>query len=278
MTALVGALAAATAVTAGVLAKVVPDVAPPAVSHPDRTALADAGWARPLREWEAVRAGLVVAAVVLAVAAGWPPALGSLAAVAPSIWIRARAAAARDRAHRAILPLVVATEAALRSGAALPDALRRALVSEPDALATRPLRSALDAFDLGASLASSLVAAADTSRDERVAAVFGTVALGVGERLPRERLADLLGAVASRLAFEDGLAREVAARAAGVRQQQRLIALLVPGIAAYLFVTMPVLAATLASDLGRFVLVPAAAALEVAGLVLSARVVRAAMR
>ncbi|MBU6424618.1 MAG: hypothetical protein KGQ88_11325, partial [Chloroflexi bacterium] len=133
-------------------------------------------------------------------------------------------------------------------------------------------------FDLGASLASSLVAAADTSRDERVAAVFGTVALGVGERLPRERLADLLGAVASRLAFEDGLAREVAARAAGVRQQQRLIALLVPGIAAYLFVTMPVLAATLASDLGRFVLVPAAAALEVAGLVLSARVVRAAMR
>ncbi len=278
MTALVGALAAATAVTAGVLAKVVPDVAPPAASHPDRTALADAGWARPLREWEAVRAGLVVAAVVLAAAAGWPPALGSLAAVAPSIWIRARAAAARDRAHRAILPLVVATEAALRSGAALPDALRRALVSEPDALATRPLRSALDAFDLGASLASSLVAAADTSRDERVAAVFGTVALGVGERLPRERLADLLGAVASRLAFEDGLAREVAARAAGVRQQQRLIALLVPGIAAYLFVTMPVLAATLASDLGRFVLVPAAAALEVAGLVLSARVVRAAMR
>ncbi|MDE3194070.1 MAG: hypothetical protein KGN00_10310, partial [Chloroflexota bacterium] len=194
------------------------------------------------------------------------------------LWARSRAAAARERAHRAVLPVVAAAEAALRSGASLPDALRRAAASETDPLAVRPLRAALDAFELGASLEASLVAVAAASRDDRIVGAFGTLALGIGERLPRERLADLVGSISSRLAFEDGLAREVAARASGLRQQQRLIACLVPGIAAYLFVTMPVLAATLGSDLGRFVLVPAATALELAGLVLSGRIVRGALR
>lgn len=278
--ALVGALAAATAVVAAILARgpLEPAPRPRALPHPDRADLGDAGWRRPLRDWEALRLAATVAAAALAVVAGQPPALGLLAAMAPSLWIRARATTARERAHRAVLPQVVAAEAALRSGAALPDALRRALASQPDPLAARPLRSALDAFDLGASLETSLASAAGASRDERVGAALGTLALGVGERLPRERLADLMAAICSRLAFEDGLAREVSARASGVRQQQWLIACLVPALAAYLFVTMPVLAATLSTDLGRFVLVPGAAALEVGGVVLSRRIVRSAMR
>ena len=53
-----------------------------------------------------------------------------------------------------------------------------------------------------------------------------------------------------------------------------LLAAVVPLLAAYLVVTMPGLALTLGSGLGRTVLVPAAAALEIAGITVGRRIVR----
>lgn len=276
--ALVGALAAGTAVAVAIVARSSGAREAPIPSHPDRRALSEAGWHHSLRRWEALRAVTTVLGLLAALALGWHPAIAAPAALAPSAWIRLRAETARERAHRAILPLTVATEAALRSGTALPEALRRASAAVSDPIAARSFRVALDEFDLGASLDAALVRAAERSGDERARSVLGTIALGVGERLPRERLADLLAAIADRLAFEDGLAEEVRARAAGARQQQRLVALVVPAIALYLLFTMPVLASTLATDLGRFVLVPTALALEVTGVVLGRRIVRAASR
>ena len=84
--------------------------------------------------------------------------------------------------------------------------------------------------------------------------------------------------VGDRLAFEDQLDDEVRARAAGARQQQWLLALLVPVMALYLAATMPTLALTLDSALGRFVLIPAAATLEVAGMVIGRRIVGGVLR
>lgn len=276
--ALVGALAAGTAVAALIVARTSRPREIPIPCHPDRSALADAGWTRPVREWEAARVAIAGSALLAALALGWHPAVAVVGILAPSVWIRLRAEEARERAHRAILPLTVAAEAALRSGAALPEALRRASAAISDPVAAKPFRTALDEFDMGASLDGALVLAAERSDDERARSVLGTIALSLGERLPRERLADVLAAIADRLTFEDGLAEEVRARAAGARQQQRLVAFLVPGIALYLLVTMPVLATTLASDLGRFVLVPAALGLELAGILLSRRIVRSASR
>lgn len=163
---------------------------------------------------------------------------------------------------------------ALRSGLSLPDALRRATGSADDAVATRPLHSALRAFDLGVGLDVALLAAAGRARDggERVA--LSTLALGVSERLPRDRLADLVDVLADRAVFAQRLDDEVRARAAGARQQQKLLALLVPALALYLCLTMPSLAATLGSDLGRYVLIPGAAALELGGILLGRRIVR----
>lgn len=276
---LTGALAAAVAVTAALLATSGRDLGGPlAVPHPDRAALADTRWSAGLLRWEGLRVAVIVSALAGSAVAGAPLALAAVAAVLPSVWVHVRAATARERARRALLPMLVAAEAALRSGAALHDALRRAAASVDDAIATRPLSGALRSFDLGAGLDSALSSAADRSSDPRARAALGTLALGVSERLPRERLGDLLSAVVDRLTFEEGVADEVRARAAGARQQQRIIALLVPGIALYLVVTMPTLGSTLSSDLGRFVLVPAAAALEIGGVVLSGRAVRDAVR
>lgn len=275
----VGALSAATAAIAVVLGLSLRGAAPDVpLPHPDSSALRDAGWDGGLRRWEALRAALVLSVLVAAFAVGIPAGLGLLAAAAPSIWIRLCAEAARDRARRAFGRVLAGTESALRSGLALSDALRRGTDAAADGLASRPLADALRAFDLGAGLDSSLLEAARSCRDERTRVAIASLSLGIAERLPRERLADLMAAIADRFAFEERLEDEVRAKAAGARQQQRLLALLVPALATYLAITMPTLATTLGSDLGRFVLVPGAVALEAAGVLLGRRVVRGAVR
>jgi Flp pilus assembly protein TadB len=105
-----------------------------------------------------------------------------------------------------------------------------------------------------------------------------TLALGISWRLPHDRAGSLVASVADRLAFDERLEEEVRARTAGLRSQVVLLALVVPAIAAYLALTVPSLAATLGQPIGRFVLVPAALALEVAGLIASRQAVALSRR
>lgn len=274
-----GALATGIAVAALLLACAIrgPVLRTVRLRHPDSDPLSDAGWSAGLGRWELTRAGIVVGALVVAVAVGLPLLVVPAAAFAPSVWIRLRAEAARERARRSITRVVAGTEAALRSGVTLPDALRREAEATTDPLARRTVLEALAAFDLGASLDAGLRTAALGSRDRRVVLAFETLALGIDERLPRERLADLLRGLVDRLSFEEGLDDEVRARASGARQQQRLLALLVPAIAVFLIATMPSLAAALDTPLGRFVLVPGAIAFEIAGIMLARRIVNEAL-
>lgn len=277
---LVGAMAAGIGVAALILSRALrPELFTEIrIAHPEAEELRHAGWEHGLAAWEAMRAGVVATCVVAVLAFGLPLAIVLPAAAAQSVWIRLRADAARDRARRATGRIVAAAEASLRSGTSMPEALRRAAASCTEPIAAKPLLEAVRAFDLGASLDASLVSAAASSHDERARLALGTMAVGIGERLPRERLADLLAEVGDRLAFEDRLGDEVRARAAGARWQQRLLAAVVPALALYLVLTMPTLAETLGSELGRYVLIPAATVLELAGIALGRRVVRDALR
>src|SRR5438477_278601 len=83
---------------------------------------------------------------------------------------------------------------------------------------------------------------------------------------PAGRAAALLEAIVARAVHDERLDADVRARTAGVRLQSYLLAVIVPALAAYLVATMPGLGATLATPLGRTVLVPLATALEVAGI------------
>jgi Flp pilus assembly protein TadB len=278
---LVGALAACTAAFAAVLSFGMRGTMATAMhmAHPDASALADAGWRGGLRRWEAIRASVMAAALALATVLGAPAVLAAAAAsVMPSVWIRLHAETARERARRSIGRILASAESALRSGVSLPDALRRSGEAVGDELASRPIRDALRAFELGAGLDAALTAAARRCADARARVALGSLALGIAERLPRERMADLVAAVADRATFEDRLDDEVRARAAGARQQQRLLAVIVPALALYLSITTPTLSTVLASDLGRFVLIPAALALEVAGILLGRHVTRSVLR
>jgi Flp pilus assembly protein TadB len=244
------------------------------IAHPDMHALEDVSWRRPLWQWEALRAACILAGAALSFAMPLPlsPML-AVGALAPSVVLRSRAAAARWRARLATTHLLRATEAALRSGASLPESLRRAAYATEDRLAGRPFVDALRAFDLGAPLDQALHTSASVVADSRSRIALETLAMGLASRLPYERAGILVGAVADRLAFEERLEDEVRARTGGLRAQVVLLALVVPAIAAYLALTVPSLAATLAQPIGRFVLIPAALALEVIGVVASRRAI-----
>jgi Flp pilus assembly protein TadB len=199
---------------------------------------------------------------------------GAALGLAPSALARSRAGAARDRARRSLTPMLVVTHASLRSGLALPESLRRAVAGCDDAIARRPFEDALARFDLGDPLDVALHAGAARAGDARVSDAMETLALGVSERMPIDRAAALIEAITGLARHAETLEDEVRARSAGIRLQMYLLAAVVPILAVYLVATMPGLAATLGSTLGRTVLVPAAAALEVAGIVVSRRVVR----
>ncbi|OGO69950.1 MAG: hypothetical protein A3H36_07150 [Chloroflexi bacterium RIFCSPLOWO2_02_FULL_71_16] len=277
--ALIGAFGFGVAVAALLLARVVRDPSPRSglAGHPDAASLREAGWRGGLGRWEAIRAVLVVASAALVLGLGLPAITALVAGLAPSAWIRMRADAARERARRALTRIVKGTEAALRSGATLPEALRREAEAATDPHARSVVLGALREFDLGASLDAGLRSAAADSPDRRTELVLGTLAVGVEDRLPRERIADLLSALVDRLSFEEQLEDEVRARASGARQQQRLLALLVPAIAVLLIATTPSLAAALDAPLGRLVLIPGAVALEASGIVLARRIVSEAL-
>lgn len=220
--------------------------------------------------------GVAVTSLLLVVSVGdsYPQrgsvlARGALSELAAHLRDRREAAAAGARS----LDVLQATSAALRSGAPLSIALRQALEGHGTVMRD-PYRRALRAFELNADLHEELRAAGHATSDRRVQLGLEALALVAAEQLPAVRAAAIVASVADRLAFDLRLAEEVRARTSGVRAQIVLLALLVPALALYLVLSLPGLAGTLGSPLGLFVLVPAAAVFEIAGIVASRAIVR----
>lgn len=271
---MVGALNLAAAILALGLLPVAARWRLPRWGHPDRSALRDSGLRLSLGQWELLRLAAAVIGLIVGALAGLPVPGAAVFAIAPSAVARVRAGAARERARGALAPLLLATYASLRSGLSLPEALRRAVTACDDAIARRPFDGLLARFDLGDPLDAALELEASRSGDIRVSEAMQTLALGVSERMPVDRAASLLTAVADVVRYDDEVASEVRARSAGIRVQLYLLAAVVPILSAYLLATMPGLAATLGGTLGRTVLVPGAVFLEVAGIVVSRRIIR----
>jgi hypothetical protein len=82
--------------------------------HPDRSALADAGWSFGFARWELVRALAMIGGIVIARMAGITPLIGLVAGLIPAVVIRVRAQAARDRARGSVAQLLLSAHALLR--------------------------------------------------------------------------------------------------------------------------------------------------------------------
>ena len=268
-----GAVAAALAVTSLVLVPFgAARVSGPLVSHPEASLLREAGWARSLLAWEYTRALATAVGLALAGSVGMLP-IGLIAAVAPSLAARTVAARRREQRARQTVSLLQMVLAGLRSGASLTEALRLA-VSAGQADASVPFAKAVRAFDLGAPLDVALREARAHASDRRVVLALDALSLCVAEQLPASRCGTLIASAVDRLVFEQRTADDVRARTSGLRVQILLLAALVPGLALYLAITVPGVADTLMTPIGRFVLVPLAATLEAGGVIASRRVVR----
>lgn len=270
---LIGALACAAAVWLAAAAVLRPATPHPNWTHPERDRLLDAGWRWSAVRWEAARVAVAALCAMAGVTAGADAvAAAAFGALAPTVALRVRSDTQRARAAALALDQLRAVRAALASGASLVEAIRRSVAAISDDIAARPLRLVMREFAVGASLADALRAAAGVARPG-VRPALRTLAIGVDERLPVPQLSALAGAVVDRLAFDGELAADVRARTSGVRMQIWAMAALVPGLALYLAATVPLVGETLRSPLGTTVLIPAAVALEVLGLLLSRRVV-----
>jgi len=246
----------------------------PVWRDPDESCLRELGAAVSPRRWLLIRSSAALASGAVAAALGAHPALGiALGAAAPSIGLRLRLDAARRRARRSSTQLMRSVHAALTSGASVADAVRRAHAGCDDRLAARPLEEAMADFSMGAALDRALFDASASVSDARIRVALETLALGIGERLPIDRVAALAGSVTERLTFDERLDDEVRARASGLRAQVWLVAMLIPALAIYLLMTVPTLASSAGSGIGRTVLLPAAAGFEILGIVLSRRII-----
>jgi Flp pilus assembly protein TadB len=268
---LAGALAAALAVMCLMLVPLGSSGIDFAMAHPERRVLRDAGWTRSMVAWECVRALSTICGLVLAGSLGALP-LGFAGLVAPTLVARSLAARRRDERARETVALLQMTLAALRSGSSLTEALRLAAGSGPER-DLGPFAAAVRAFDLGAPLDVALREARGGARDQRVVLGLDALSLCVAEQLSGSRCATLIASVIDRLVFEQQVTSDVRARTSGLRVQVALLAALVPGLALYLTATVPGMAETLTAPLGRFVLMPLAAFLEVAGIFASRRLV-----
>ena len=240
------------------------------MTHPERSVLREAGWTRSVLMWESVRATTIICGLALASAVGATP-LGLIGAVVPSFVARTLARRRREERARQTVALLQMTLAGLRSGAGLTEALRLAAASEPE-VEFGPFAAALRAFDLGAPLDVALRGARARTRDHRLLVGLDALSLCVAEQLPASRCATLIASTVERLVFEQRITDDVRARTSGLRVQIVLLAALVPGLALYLALTVPGMAETLTTPLGRFVLLPLAATLEVIGILASRRV------
>ena len=266
-----GAIATALAVTCLVLIPLGSSrVWDQSMRHPERSVLREAGWTRSLLTWECVRVAAIICGLTVASAVGATP-LGLIGALVPSIVARTLAARRRDERARQTIALLQMTLAGLRSGAGLTEALRLASASGPE-VDFGPFAAALRAFDLGAPLDAALRDARGRTRDHRLIVGLDALSLCVAEQLPASRCVTLIASTIDRLLFEQRIVDDVRARTSGLRLQIVLLAALVPGLALYLALTVPGMAETLATPLGRFVLLPVAAILEAIGILASRRV------
>jgi Flp pilus assembly protein TadB len=224
---------------------------------------------------------MTIIAPVALFAIGWQesPVLGIFAAGAgltvPRIYLAWLVHSQARRSETAAPPLLQGIVAGLSAGNTYLEALRHARRSSNDPWISEDLDFVIQRFILNAPLAESLreVRARTTTRN--LGLIWETLSICDANHLPTQAARTLLVELSSAVQFNVQLANEVRARSAGQRAQIWLLAVIVPAMYLYLRLVNPQLLSVLDETmLGRFVLFPLAAALEVAGIALSLRIAR----
>jgi Flp pilus assembly protein TadB len=224
---------------------------------------------------------LWLAAPLLLFGVGWfeSPVLAVLAGGAglllPRLYLAWLVHAQARRSEAEAPRLLQALLAGLTGGSTYLDALRQARLTSHDPWIREDLDFVIQRFLLDAPLHESLreVGARITTRN--LGLIWETLAICAEHHLPTQSARTLFFELATTIQFNVQLANEVRARSSGQRAQIWLLAIIVPAMYLYLRLTSPQLLSVLdQTAMGRFVLLPVAAVLEVAGIALSFRIAR----
>jgi tight adherence protein B len=171
--------------------------------------------------------------------------------------------------------LLQALLAGLTGGSSYLDALRQARLSSSDPWIREDLDFVIQRFLLDAPLHESLREIGSRTTTRNLGLIWETLTICAEHHLPTQAARSLFFELSSTIQFNVQLANEVRARSSGQRAQIWLLAVIVPAMYLYLHLTSPQLLSMLDQTvMGRFILLPIAAVLEVAGIALSFRIAR----
>jgi Flp pilus assembly protein TadB len=171
--------------------------------------------------------------------------------------------------------LLQAVLSGLTAGSTYLDALRQARLTCTDPWIREDLDFVIQRFLLDAPLHESLQVVRARVVTRNLGLIWETLMICAANQLPTQAARTLFFELASTVQFNVQLANEVRARSSGQRAQIWLLAVIVPGMYLYLRLMSPQLLSVLDETVvGRYILFPLAAALEVIGIALSFRIAR----
>lgn len=202
--------------------------------------------------------------------------LGAVAGLLlPRLYVRFLIGAHARRSEAEAPKLLQVLLANLTGGSTYLDALRQARLAVEDNWIREDLDYVIHRFLLDIPLETSIREIRARVRSRNLGLIWDNLAICCANHVPTQTAQALFTELASTVQFNVQLAAEVRARASGQRIQIWLLALIVPGMYLYLRLLNPDFLSPLDdTTLGRYVLVPAAALLEVLGLFLSYRLSR----
>ena len=181
----------------------------------------------------------------------------------------------RARSEKQAPQLLLVLVANLGPGGTYLEALQAARRDVADQGLAEDLAEVVQQFLLDVPLESALRLVRPRIVGRNLGLVWDNLTICAAQNIPAERARDLLLDVSTTVRFNVQLAGEVRAQTTGQRAQIWVLALLVPAIYVYLRVVSPYFLNVLDDTwTGRYVLLPAAAALEVLGIYLSFRLSR----
>jgi Flp pilus assembly protein TadB len=200
---------------------------------------------------------------------------GATGLLAPRLYLAWLVHAQSRRSESEAPRLLQAVLSGLTAGSTYLDALRQARLTCTDPWIREDLEYIIQRFLLDVPLQESLQAVRARVTTRNLGLIWETLMICATNQLPTAAARTLFVELSSTVQFNVQLANEVRARSSGQRAQIWLLAVIVPGMYFYLRLMSPQLLSVLdETTLGRYVLFPLAAALEVIGLALSFRIAR----
>lgn len=185
--------------------------------------------------------------------------------------VRVQARHSEEQAPR-LLQVILSS---LSSGSTYLDALRQARQAISDSWIREDLESVVERFLLDVPLHESMRPIRARVSTPNLGLVWESLIICSANQLPTPSARTLLYELSATVQYNVQLEQEVRAKTSGQRLQIWLLAAIVPGMYLYLRLISPELLSTLdQTAMGRYVLVPTAAILEILGIYLSLKLSR----